>query len=128
MYKTFLAEFNSMNESSRWEAIIQKASNDIQKLVVTTNPAIEAFFIYMDGRYASEKEAVKDLENLGSFEFQNSYDELWDKHDEDGLDKVTWGDLADLSLSEIKAYKKKFKNGITQARADNITKQLRDIK
>jgi len=87
--------------------IIDKAILDIKQLkVFKEDKIIEAFLGFHDIEGGEIQDTVDKLENIGSFEFQNSRTELlneWSEK-EDGDFGITWGDICDLEVKEIDDY------------------------
>ena len=109
--------------------VLEKTKSELSKMVYSPNYTIEAFLMFADGRYKTNKEALDDLQNLGSYEFQNSRNDIWDADGYEGEEyaHIKWGDLADLELSDINSYEKMMSNGISKDTYDNIIKQIDKI-
>jgi hypothetical protein len=125
--ESFQTSVDNINESeAKWQAIIKKASKEIERLTYREDPVIEAFYEFMDVRYSSEKEAIKSLQNLGTFEFQNSPSDKWDEEGMwgDEFANVTWGDLANLTMADINQYNKKKANGISKEKFNTVKNHL----
>jgi hypothetical protein len=123
-------EYRVDEAADKVQAILEKTKVALNKLVNSTpiDYEIEAFLMFSLS-YGSHKEALEDLENLGSFSFQNSPDDKWDEEGYEGPEyaDITWGDLADLDLGDIKKYEKAMAKGESKERIEKIIKQIDDI-
>jgi len=127
-FKHYLSKSSELTESSdKIETILNRTKVAIQKLESKEpfDPIIEAFILFSE-QYSSYKSALAELDNLGTFAFQNSARDEYDEDDSD-FDGVTWGDLADLTVSEVTHYVKARSKGFSKLTIDSVIKQLNKI-